>query len=110
MGASSKALKAHRERLKKRGMQRLEVSVPAREAPVLRRVAAILREQSAEAVRLRKALGLGREAAHSANSADLFAMTTPLSAAGEKLWDEAMTLVRRDRNDRALNRPRKTAL
>jgi len=110
MDARSKALKAHRARLKKRGMKRLEVSVPAREAPLIRRVAAILRGQPAEAARLRNALGFRREAGHPASAADMFAMTTPLSAEGEKLWDEAMTLVRRDRRDRALNRPRNIAL
>ena len=110
MDARSKALKAHRRRLKRRGMMRLEVSVPAREAAVIRRAAAILRGQSAEAARLRQVLGLSREAGRPANAADLFAMTIPLSAAGEALWDEAMTRVRRDRGDRALNRPRKVAL
>lgn len=107
MDAKAKALKAHRARLKRRGMKRLEVSVPAREAPAIRRAASILRGQSGEAARLRQILGFP---GHPASALDLFAMTTPLSAAGEALWDEIMEQVRRDRKKRALNRPRKIAL
>ncbi len=110
MDARSKALKAHRARLKTRGMKRLEVSVPAHEAPVIRRVAAILRGQSAKATRLRQVVGLSPEAGRPASAADLFAMTTPLSIAGEALWGEAMTIVRRDRKNRTLSRPRKFTL
>jgi len=106
----AKALKAHRARQKKRGMKRLEVSVPAREAAVIRRAAAMLCRQSAEADRLRQIVGLSRGPERPASAADVFAMTTPSSAAGEALWEEAMTLVRRDRRDRTLNRPRKATL
>ncbi len=87
MDAKTKALSAHRARLKKRGMKRLEVWVPAREADVVRRAASVLREQSGEAARLRQVLGFSREAERPANAVDIFAMTTPLSPAGEALWD-----------------------
>lgn len=114
MDARNKALKAHRARLKRRGMKRLEVSVPAREAPVIRRAAAALREQSGDAARLRQVLrqvlGFAREPGRPASALDVFAMTPPLSPAGEALWDEAMAQVRRGRKDRALNRPRKVRL
>jgi hypothetical protein len=110
MDAKTKAVKAHRARLKRRGMKRLEVSVPAREAAVIRHAASVLRGQSAEATRLRQVLGFSREAGHPASAPDLFAMTTALSAAGEALWDEAMGQVRRNRQDRTLNRARKVAL
>jgi hypothetical protein len=110
MDEKTRAVKAHRARLKKRGMKRLEVSVPARETPVIRRAASALREQSAEAARLRQVLGFSRDAGRPASALDLFAMTTTLSAAGEALWDEAMGQVLRNRRDRALNRARKVTL
>ncbi|HYA04654.1 MAG TPA: hypothetical protein VEF90_02095 [Xanthobacteraceae bacterium] len=110
MDAKVKALKAHRARLKKRGIKRVEVSVPAREAAVIRKAAAVLREQAGEATRLRQILGFAPEAVRAANAAELFAMTPPLSRAGEALWDAAMEQIERDRKDFALNRPRKLAL
>jgi hypothetical protein len=110
MDAKTKALSAHRARLKKRGMKRLEVWVPAREADVVRRAASVLREQSGEAARLRQALGFSGQAEHPESAIDIFAMTAPLSPAGEALWDETIELVQRDRKNRALNRPRKIAL
>jgi len=110
MDAKVKALKAHRARLKKRGIKRVEVSVPVREAAVIRKAAAVLREQAGEARRLRQILGFAPEGARTANAVDLFAMTPPLSPAGEALWDAAMEQIERDRKDFALNSPRKLAL
>jgi hypothetical protein len=110
MDAKTRAVKAHRARLKTRGMKRLEVSVPTREAPVIRRAASVLRGQSAEAAQLRQVLGFSREAGRPARALDLFAMTTPLSTAGEALWREAMGQVLRNRRDRTLNRARKVSL
>ena len=110
MDANTKALRRHRARLKRRGLKRLEVSVPAAEAPVIRRAASVLREQAGEASRLRQVLGFARESGRAASALDLFAMTEPLSAAGEALWDDAIEKIQRDRKDRALNRPRKIAL
>jgi hypothetical protein len=109
MNAKSKALKAHRARLKKRGMKRLEVSVPVRETAVIRRAAFVLREQAAEAARLRQVLGFAAERGGTANAADLFAMSKPLSPIGEALWDDAIARIERDRKDLGLNRPRKSA-
>ncbi len=110
MDVKSKALKAHRARLKKRGLKRLEVSVPASEAVVIRRAALVLREQAGEAARLRQVLGFARVPARAATAIDLFAMPEPLSAAGEALWDDAMVQIENDRKDPALNCPRKFAL
>jgi hypothetical protein len=110
MDAKTRAVKAHRARLKKRGIKRLEVSVPAREAPVIRRAASVLRGQSSEAARLRQVLGFSPEGGRPPSALDLFAMTTALSTAGEALWDEAMGQVLRNRRDRALNRARKVTL
>jgi len=106
MDAKAKALKVHRARLKKRGIKRVEVSVPVREAVVIRKAAAVLREQAGEAMRLRQILGFAPEAARAANAVELFAMAQPLSPAGEALWEAAMTRIERDRKDFALNRPR----
>jgi hypothetical protein len=110
MDAKVKALKAHRARLKKSGIKRVEVSVPVREAAVIRKAAAVLREQAGEAMRLRQLLGFAPKAARAANGLELFAMTPPLSPAGEALWDAAMERIERDRKDFALNRSRKLAL
>jgi len=110
MDAKSKALKSHRARLKKRGMKRLEVCVPAGEAAVIRRAACVLREQAGEAARLRQVLGFAAELGGAASAIDLFAMPEPLSPAGEVLWDDAMAQIERDRKDSTLNRPRKLTL
>lgn len=107
MDAKSKALRAHRLRLKKRGLARIEVYVPAREAAVIRRAAAVLREQASEAARLRQVLGL---APGPANAADQFAMPETLSPAGEALWDDAMAQIERDRKDTRLSALRKSTL
>jgi len=110
MATRSKALNAHRARLKTRGMKRLEVSVPISEAAVIRKVAAVLREQAGEAARLRQILGFPPGGGGAENAVELFAMTEPLSPAGEALWQAAMAQIERDRKDSALNRPRDPAL
>jgi hypothetical protein len=110
MDAKSKALKAHRARQKKRGIKRLEVSVPVRETAVIRRAASVLREQAGEAERLRQFLGFPAKPGRTANAADLFAMPERLSPVGEALWDDAIARIERDRKDPGLNRPRKSAL
>ena len=110
MDARTKALKAHRLGLKKRGMKRVEVNVPKAEAAVIRKAASALREQGGEAARLRQILGFPAASAGVANAAELFAMTEPLSPEGEALWDAAMTQIERDRRDFTLNRPRDAGL
>ena len=109
MDAKSKALKAHRARQKKRGMKRLEVSVPVRETAVIRRAAAVLRERAGEAARLRQFLGFPATPGRAANAADLFAMPEPLSPVADALWEDAIARIARDRKDPGLNRPRKSA-
>jgi hypothetical protein len=99
MDAKTKALRNHRARLKRQGMRRLEVSVPAAEASVIRKAAAVLREQSGEAARLRQVLGFAREREGPANAVDLFAMPVALSPAGEALWNAAVEQIERDRKD-----------
>jgi hypothetical protein len=110
MDARTKAVKAHRTRLKKRGMKRVEVSVPRAEAAVIRKAASVLREQSSEAARLRQILGFAAAKAGAENEAEAFAMAEPLSPEGEALWDAAMTQIERERRDFALNRARDPAL
>jgi len=107
MNAKTKALKAHRARLKKRGMKRLEVCVPAREAAVIRRAASVLREQAGEAGRLRQVLGFAQTPGGVATAVDLFAMPERSSPVDDAMWDQAMAQIARDRKDPAVNRPRK---
>jgi len=110
MDARTRALKSHRARQKKRGMKRVEVSVPRTEAVVIRKAASVLRKQSGEAARLRQILGFPATRAGAENGAEVFAMAEPLSPEGEALWDAAMEEIERDRRDSAFNRPRKLAL
>src|SRR5438046_2482581 len=98
------ATSGYRERRRKRGLKRLEVQVPATEVAVIRKAAAILREQPTEAMLLRQHLGFAPRRAQSA--LDMFAMPEPSSPEGEALWDEAMAQIERERRDPTRNRPR----
>lgn len=106
MDARTRAVKSHRTRLRRRGFKRVEVQVPAAEVEVIRRAAAVLRDPTEEAARLRRHLGFESERGRALTAIDIFAMPEPLSAEGERLWEQAMKQVARDRKDRRLNRPR----
>jgi hypothetical protein len=106
MDARTKALKSHRVRQRRRGFKRVEVQVPAREVAVIRKAAAILRNPTEEATYLRRHLGFESEVDVALTALDIFAMPEPLSAEGERLWDQTMKRVERDRKDTRLNRPR----
>jgi hypothetical protein len=56
MDARTKALKAHRKRLRARKMKRVEVTVHERDAPLIRRLAAELRRDDQATRRIRAAL------------------------------------------------------
>ena len=104
--AQQRATKRYREHRRKHGLKRIEVQVPAGEAAVIRKAAAILRDQAGEAMRLRVHLGFRSELDRASTALDVFAMDEPLSAKAEALWDEAMAQVDRERKDPSLNRPR----
>ena len=104
--AQQRATKRYRERGHERGLQRVEVQVPVGEAVVIRRAAAILRDQAGEAMRLRVHLGFRSEFDRTPTALGVFAMDEPLSAEAEALWDEAMAQVERERKDPSLNHPR----
>jgi hypothetical protein len=106
MDARTKAVKSHRMRLRRRGFKRVEVQVPAGAVDVIRKAAAILRQPSEEAAQLRHHLGFESERSQARTALDIFAMPEALSAAGERLWEQAMKQVARDRKNRRLNRPR----
>ena len=105
MDARTKAVKSHRRRLRARGLKRVEVQVPAREAEVIRKAAAMLRDP-AEAAKLRKHLGFDPPDEKVRTALDVFAMKEPLSPEGEALWEEAMREGERIRKDPRLNRLR----
>ena len=107
--AQRRATKRYRERRRKGGLTRLEIQVPAADAPVIRKAALLLRDQADDAVRLRRHLGF-EESAPAQSALDIFAMAEPLSADAETMWEDAMTRVRRDRADPRLNRARKTGM
>lgn len=98
------ATKEYRERRRTRGLKRLEVQVPTTDVAVIRKVAAILREQPTEATRLRQHLGFAPR--HAQNALEIFAMPEPLSPEGEALWEEAMAQIERQRRDSTLSRLR----
>jgi hypothetical protein len=102
--AQRRATKRYRERHRKRGLKRLEVQVPADEADVIRKAAAILHGQAEEAMRLRAHLGFNAESRHALTALDAFAMKEPLSPQGEALWEDAMAQVGHDRKDPVLSR------
>jgi hypothetical protein len=52
MDARTKALKSHRKRLRSSGLKRVEVTVPSRDAKLVREVASVLRNGGATARRL----------------------------------------------------------
>lgn len=104
------AVKAHRARMKKRGMKRVEVSVPASQAAALRRAASMLRGTANDVARLRQTLGFTAKREDIASAVDLFAMPEPWVDAVQSEWDRAMQQVERDRKNRKLNRPRKITL
>jgi hypothetical protein len=56
MDDRTKAVKSHRKRLRTRGMKRVEVTVPARDAKLLRELAAVLRTGGAPARKLASSL------------------------------------------------------
>jgi hypothetical protein len=86
------------------------VQVPVGEAAVIKKAAAVLRERSEEAARLRQHLGFAPEGGSRMSALDIFAMTEPLSEEGERLWDEAMARVEHDRKNPVLGRARKLKL
>jgi hypothetical protein len=102
------ATKRYRERRRRSGLKRLEVQVPAQEAAVIRRAAAILRGPPEEAMGLR--IHLGFEPGDTLTALDAFAMKEPLSPQGEALWEEVMRRIERDRKDPLLSRPRNVDL
>jgi hypothetical protein len=102
MDARTKAVKSHRIRLRRRGYKRVEVQVPSGEVDVIRKAAAILRHPSEEAAQLRRHLGFDSENGRVRTALDIFAMPESLSPKGERLWNQAMKQVARDRKDRRL--------
>lgn len=60
MNVHTKALRAHRKRLKSRGLKRVEVTVRAEDVALMRDVAAKLRESRAIAKRVKAALAESR--------------------------------------------------
>jgi hypothetical protein len=108
--AQRRATKRYRERRRRSGLKRLEVQVPAQEAPVIRKAAAILRGHPEEAMRLRVHLGFDPASRNELTALDAFAMKEPLSPQGEALWEDVMRRIERDRKDPVLGRSRDVEL
>jgi hypothetical protein len=108
--AQRRATKRYRERRRKRGLKRIEVQVPAPEADVIRKAAAILCSQPREAARLRAHLGFEPNPPHAMSALEAFAMNEPLSPQGEALWEEVMRQIERERKDPTLGRVRDVEL
>jgi hypothetical protein len=108
--AQRRATRRYRERRRRGGLKCLEVQVPAQEAAVIRKAAAILRGQPEEAMRLRVHLGFDPKARSELTALDAFAMKEPLSPQGEVLWEDVMRQIERDRTDPLLSRARDVEL
>ena len=108
--AQRQATQRYRARRGQQGLKRIEVQIPASEAAVIRKAATILCHRAEGAERLRQHLGFAAKTDRVRNAVDIFAMTEPLSAAGEALWAEAMAKVEGDRKNPAFNRLRKVDL
>ncbi len=108
--AQRRATKRYRERRRRSGLKRLEVQVPAQEAAVIRKAAAILRGQPEEAMWLRVHLGFAPEPGNALSALDAFAMKEALSPQGEALWKDVMRQIERDRKDPLLSRSRDVEL
>jgi hypothetical protein len=104
--AQRQATRRYRDRRRKRGLKRVEVLVPADAVATIRTAAAILRDESGQATHLRRHLGSLAKPAEAQSAIDAFAMTELPSAKGQKLWDDAMAQVERDRRNPRLNRAR----
>jgi hypothetical protein len=76
------------------------------EIAVIRKAAAVLRDDKPEAVRLRTLLGFGPKDGQVSSALDIFTMTETLSPEGEALWEDAMAQVARERRDTRFNRLR----
>lgn len=55
MDARTKAVKTHRKRLRRRGLKRVEVTVPAQDTELVREIASALRANGPEAQTIRQA-------------------------------------------------------
>ena len=77
---SADRVQQHRGRLAASGLRRMEVAVPAKDAPLLRRVAALLRAGGARAEQLREQLApaVGTAPARSGEELVAFFRASPL--------------------------------
>jgi hypothetical protein len=80
MSNTANRVQQHRGRLTASGLRRMEVAVPATDAPLLRRVAALLRAGGQRAERLREQLApaVGVSAAQSGEELVAFFRASPL--------------------------------
>jgi hypothetical protein len=85
MRSQTERTAAHRRRLETRGMRRIEVTVPAVEATLLRQVAAVLRQGGEAAERLRGAVEQATGNRPAASGAELVAFFRSSPLVGEDL-------------------------
>jgi hypothetical protein len=98
MDAQTKALKSHRKRLRARGVKRVEVLVRTRDVALVRQLAAGLREDDADAERIRQAV---RGAVAGKQQKPLAEMLYDPSIAGPE-FDEVFAEIERARRDPAM--------
>jgi len=103
MDARTKALKAHRKRLRTRKMKRVEVTVHEQDAPLIRRLAAELRRDDQTARRIRAALDRTAVDAGGPTVAEVMASLPDVSGSEfDKIFEE----IERFRHDPVMMRVR----
>ncbi|HLH87915.1 MAG TPA: hypothetical protein VKX28_05605 [Xanthobacteraceae bacterium] len=103
--ARTKTVNSHRQRLRNRRLKRVEVQVPAREAEVIRKAAAMLRDRPKRRSCAAISVSIRHRMSPNPPSMSFFMKEDP-SPHGEALWGEAMRNAERIRKDPALNRLR----
>ncbi len=98
MTNQTKALRAHRKRIQTRGLRRVEVTVRANDVRLVREVAAELRENNANAKRIRAALRDSLAPARGTSLAE--ALYDPVVARPE--FDDVFEEIERSRHDPAM--------
>ena len=107
MDARTKALKTHRKRLRARGMRRVEVTVPSRDAKLIREIAATLRAGGSAGRRLGSSLRRITDEGKEPTVADVIDAGPDISGPE---FDAAFEEIERLRHDPAVQKPRNVDL
>ena len=103
MDARTKAVKTHRKRLRTRGLKRVEVTVPARDAKLVQQIAWVLRTDGPTARRLASSL---REITKGRKEPTIAEVMDSLPDISGPEFDAVFEEIERFRHDRVANKLR----